>query len=74
MQFGVYAPQTPFVPAAPGNDLRALTVSDDLSTMFPEQRDFSAGEMVMADDNIFSQPKTWVMIALIVAVIWAMKK
>lgn len=74
MQFGIYESslQQPFVPDEPSNDMRAVTVSDDMSTLYPQN--LEPGEMVMVGEDFWSKPSTWVMVVLVVGVIWAMKK
>ena len=60
MQMGVYESswvQTPFVPDEPAVDLRAVTINDDMSTMFPEPREF-ATEVVAEAEGFFSRPST----------------
>jgi hypothetical protein len=69
MQMGIYEPswqqQPAFVPEEPLNDMRAITVNDDMSTMFPEPRDFSVTETPLVE-----KPQTWLLAAVAIGVLW----
>ena len=49
--------QATFVPDEPANDLRAVTINDDMSTMFPEPRIFDT-EVLPEAQEFFSRPST----------------
>lgn len=56
---------TMFVPEGTNNDMRSVTVEDDMSTMFPEPRDFSVTETPLVEN-----PQTWVLGALAIFALW----
>jgi hypothetical protein len=77
MQIGLYESswtQTPFVPDEPAIDLRAVTINDDMSTMFPEPRTFDT-EVPPAVAEFFSDPtRNWLMLGAVLVVLWTMQK
>lgn len=77
MQMGIYESswsQATFVPDEPAIDLRAVTINDDMSTMFPEPRIFDT-EVPPAVAGFFSDPtRNWLMTGAVLVVLWAMMR
>jgi hypothetical protein len=77
MQMGIYESswsQAAFVPDEPAIDLRAVTINDDMSTMFPEPREFAA-EVAPAIDCFFCDTtRNWLMAGAALVVFWAMRR
>lgn len=77
MQIGLYESswfQEAFVPEEPANDMRAVTVNDELSTMFPAPREFET-QVAPATDCLFCDTtRNWLMAGAALVVFWSLRK